>query len=208
MQIFKVTQGPLWCISYSLWNLWQWLLDIHTLWPSVTHCFYCARPTQKTNSCSVVKSLIKSLFVLSTLQQLKWVSVYPADTGKLCGPLILMYGCTYSVLGLAQDEICFPSGRCSGFWQSGLCCQITAEFGKWGDISWPAWAYEFFPPCHNVMWEGRRGWAMPMLDLGRRDRWGHKLEGECGSQLCSLALQSLASCTEELKNGDKLFRKG
>lgn len=40
--------------------------------------------------------------------------VHPADTVKAGVIVILMYGCNYNELGLAQDEISFPSGRWQG----------------------------------------------------------------------------------------------
>lgn len=181
MHIFKVTHAPLWCNSYSLEisgnSSWTY---IQTLWPSITHCFYSARQTQPSNSCSVVETLIKSLFVFSVFQQLQWVSLYTLQRQGNC-VCLWCCGCTYRVLRLAQDEICPPRGRCRGFGSQGRVCQRNSQIWEMGDISWPA--VSSFLPTTMLCGKEEGGWAVPMLDQGRRDSWGHKQEGECGSQL-------------------------
>lgn len=179
------------------WNLWQQLLDIHTytLWPSITHCFYSARPTQQSNSCSVVETLIKSLFVFSILQQLPWVSLYIL-------PLwVYLQGVR---AGTGWD---LPSqGEIQWLWQPGLCCQHNSQIWEMGNISWPA-VSSFLP---TTMLCGKEEGAEPCPcwtraggtagDINRRESVDHSF--------LLTWLQSLSSCTEGLKNGDKLFRKG
>lgn len=147
-----------------LWNLWQQLLDIHihTLQPRMTHCFYSARPTQQSNSCSVVKALIKSLFVFSVLQQLKWVSLHILQTLS-CREIVCAFDlnvwmhlqCARAGTGwdlLSQWEMQWP-------WQPGLCCQNNSQIWEMGRY---LLAYcRFFPPYHNVMWEGREAEPCP-----------------------------------------------
>lgn len=203
-----MTQGPLWCISYSLEisgnDSWTYI-HTHTgqCDPLILLCkaspakkqLFCGENSYKIPFCVFNPSTVEAGFY-----------VHPADTLKLCVPLILIYGCTYSVLGLAQDEICFPSGRCSGFGSWGSVVKRTVRFGKWGDISWPAVSSllpttmscgkeEEAEPC--PWWTGAGGTGG---DINWRESGDHSF--------LLTWLQSLCSCTEELKNGDKLFRKG
>lgn len=204
MHIFKVTHAPLWCISYSLEisgnSSWTY---IQTLWPSITHCFYSARQTQPSNSCSVVETLIKSLFVFSVFQQLQWVSLYTLQRQGNC-VCLWCCGCTYRVLRLAQDEICPPRGRCRGFGSQGRVVNVTARFGKW-EIS-PAllWVLSSLPQCCV----GRKRGAEPCPcwtraggtagDINRRESVDHSF--------LLTWLQSLSSCTEGLKDVQKRIR--
>lgn len=100
----------------------------------------------------------------------------------------------------------FPVGDAEASGSQGCVVKITARSGKWGDISWPA-VSSFLP---TKMSRGREEEAEPCPFWTRAGgTGGTQSEGEVWiTASCSLALQSLASCTEELKKGDKLFRKG